>query len=115
MPSGSDSEARDPEWVALLIRGAKSIADGPIEELADAHASFLMVVENHGTGRDVELWRGVARLATYALLDESTRGYRIARRVLVVLRGNSPPPGLLSLEPQLERFVRAFERRKRNG
>ena len=43
VPSGSDSEARDPEWVALLIRGAKSIADGPIEELADAEVRSAAV------------------------------------------------------------------------
>ena len=92
--------------------GARKAAFGSIVELVDGYPTFVMVTESWG-GQDPKLWHGMKRLADFASLDRTKKGYEVAQRLLAAFRINPPPPHLMHLTLELEEFSRVWEKTNR--
>ena len=98
--------------VLVLIEGARQLAGAPIEDLLRAYPTFVWIVERHGAA-DESLWGGIERLGTYALVDKSEKGFRIAKRLVAAFKIGRPPVSAKSRLPLLQELVWDWESKRR--
>jgi len=98
--AGTGWEANLKQERRLWVAGARALAVGTLRELVDSHEEFLRVIEFHGA--DETLWRGVDRLATFALVQSKEDGPKIAKRILHAFEFRAPPSALRKLVPDLQ-------------
>ena len=94
------------------MKGARVLAEGPMESLVKSYFAFVWVVEMHGEG-DALLWRGMERLGKFAILDRSEQGFLIANRLVTSpARDRVQSQEFALLIPQLDDFVWEWKHKK---
>jgi hypothetical protein len=99
---------KHPDWAKRLIENSRQAADGRLQDLVLGYPTFLMVVGAYGED-DPKLWQGMQRLAKFAELDKSEKGYALAKRMISTFEINPPPPHLAYLTFDLQAVVRRWE------